>query len=81
MVEAYRHHTELLQHAGERGRHFLPGFIRYEENLRWNNRSHCLWGTSDVFLSILGYSLYDMYVLYITLWVRLPCGVPPLFDA
>jgi hypothetical protein len=49
MVEAYRHHTELLQHAGERGRHFLPGFIRYEENLRWSNRSHCLWGTSDVF--------------------------------
>jgi hypothetical protein len=44
MVEAYRRHCKLLQNVGPRSRHFLPGWIRYEKNRRWENRSHCLWG-------------------------------------
>ena len=45
MVEAFRRHAELTKAPGGNGlRRLYPGWIRYEKNQRWENRSHCLWG-------------------------------------
>ena len=76
MVEAYRRHSRLLQGmespptggggsdgsdvAQSQPMRFLPGFLRYEENLQWDNRSHCIWGkslvTSKVGCMLIGYT-------------------------